>query len=157
MVALHDRDRTGEGQVVDVNLLDSMLPLMSALPSAAAHLGYEQPRLGTGIPYSVPRGRISAATAVGSRSPPRPSPSRTACSTLLGHGDDPRFTTFEFARGHREELDEIVGEWVGARSSTEVFAAFDEVEAAIGPVYSMHDLLADPHWSRATCSSPSTA
>src|SRR3954471_22358394 len=31
MVALHHRDRTGEGQVVDVNLLESMLQLMSAL------------------------------------------------------------------------------------------------------------------------------
>src|SRR5712691_5498788 len=56
MVALRHRDRTGEGQVIDVNLLESMLQMMSALPSAAAHLGYEQPRLGSGIPYTVPRG-----------------------------------------------------------------------------------------------------
>ena len=61
MVALRHRDRTGEGQVVDVNLLESMLQMMSALPSAAAHLGYEQPRLGSGIPYSVPRGTYRCA------------------------------------------------------------------------------------------------
>src|SRR4029078_1188149 len=41
MVALHERERSGAGQVVDVNLLESMLQMMSALPSAAAHLGYE--------------------------------------------------------------------------------------------------------------------
>src|SRR6476661_6598540 len=34
MVALRERDRSGEGQVVDVNLLESMLQMMSALPSA---------------------------------------------------------------------------------------------------------------------------
>ncbi len=61
MVALHERDRSGIGQVIDVNLLESMLQLMSALPSAAAHLGYEQPRLGSGIPYSVPRGTYRCA------------------------------------------------------------------------------------------------
>ena len=61
MVALRHRDRTGEGQVIDVNLLESMLQMMSALPSAAAHLGYEQPRLGSGIPYTVPRGTYRCA------------------------------------------------------------------------------------------------
>ena len=61
MVALRERDRSGEGQVVDVNLLESMLQMMSALPSAAAHLDYEQPRLGSGIPYSVPRGTYQCA------------------------------------------------------------------------------------------------
>src|SRR5688500_6721843 len=45
--------RSGVGQVVDVNLLESMLQLMGPLPSAAAVLGYDQPRLGSGIPYSV--------------------------------------------------------------------------------------------------------
>ena len=33
MVALRHRDRTGEGQVIDVNLLESMLQCMGALPS----------------------------------------------------------------------------------------------------------------------------
>ena len=35
--------------------------MMSALPSAAAHLDYDQPRLGSGIPYSVPRGTYQCA------------------------------------------------------------------------------------------------
>ena len=39
MVALRHRDRTGEGQVVDVSLLESMLQCMGALPSVWAHLG----------------------------------------------------------------------------------------------------------------------
>src|SRR3954463_3312082 len=54
MVALRHRDRTGEGQVVDISLLETMVQMMGALPSANAHLGYLQPRLGSGIPYTVP-------------------------------------------------------------------------------------------------------
>ena len=54
MVAVH----SGVGQVVDVNLLESMLQLMGALPSAWATLGYEQPRLGSGIPYTRAPGHL---------------------------------------------------------------------------------------------------
>jgi crotonobetainyl-CoA:carnitine CoA-transferase CaiB-like acyl-CoA transferase len=145
MVALRERDRSGAGQVVDVNLLESMLQMMSALPSAAAHLDYEQPRLGSGIPYSVPRGTYQCADGKWVAISTSAETVAHRVLTLLGHGDDPRFATFELRAGHREELDGIVAEWVGARPSEEVLAAFDAVEAAIGPVYSMHDLLADPH------------
>src|SRR6185369_16665633 len=145
MVALRERDRSGQGQVVDVNLLESMLQMMSALPSAAAHLDYEQPRLGSGIPYSVPRGTYQCADGKWVAISTSAESVAHRVLTLLGHGDDPRFATFELRAGHREELDGIVGDWVGRRPSAEVLAAFDEVEAAIGPVYSMHDLLADPH------------
>jgi crotonobetainyl-CoA:carnitine CoA-transferase CaiB-like acyl-CoA transferase len=145
MVALRERDRSGEGQVVDVNLLESMLQMMSALPSAAAHLDYEQPRLGSGIPYSVPRGTYQCADGKWVAISTSAESVAHRVLTLLGHGGDPRFATFEMRAGHREELDGIVSEWVGRRPSAEVLAAFDAAEAAIAPVYSMHDLLADPH------------
>ncbi|MGZ4711495.1 MAG: CaiB/BaiF CoA transferase family protein [Acidimicrobiia bacterium] len=145
MVALRHRDRTGEGQVVDVNLLDTMLSLMGPLHSAWAHLGYEQPRLGSGIPYSVPRGTYrtrdgrwvavsASAESVAAR-----------LMTLLGVADDPRFGSFEDRVAHREELDAIVRHWIGARDAAEVIAAFDAAHAAIAPVYSIADVAADPH------------
>ena len=55
--ALH----SGVGQVVDVNLLESLFQLMGPLIGAHRLLGYEQPRLGSGIPYSVPRGTYQCA------------------------------------------------------------------------------------------------
>ena len=145
MVALRERDRSGKGQVVDVNLLESMLQMMSALPSAAAHLDYEQPRLGSGIPYSVPRGTYQCADGEWIAISTSTESVAHRVMTLLGHGDDPRFATAEQRADHREELDGIVSAWVGARSRADVLAAFDAAEAAIAPVYSMHDLMADPH------------
>src|SRR5260370_29574399 len=95
MVALHDRERTGRGQVIDVNLLESMLPMMSALPSAAAHLGYEQPRLGSGIPYTVPRGTYQCSDGAWvAISTSAESVARRVLG-LVGVGDDPRFASFE--------------------------------------------------------------
>jgi crotonobetainyl-CoA:carnitine CoA-transferase CaiB-like acyl-CoA transferase len=64
---------------------------------------------------------------------------------LLGLGDDPRFVTFESRGEHRGELDAAVTAWVGARPSAEVLAAFEAAEAAIAPVYTVEDLLSDPH------------
>jgi crotonobetainyl-CoA:carnitine CoA-transferase CaiB-like acyl-CoA transferase len=145
MVALRHRDRTGEGQVIDVNLLESMLQMMSALPSAAAHLGYEQPRLGSGIPYTVPRGTYQCSDGEWIAISTSAESVAHRVLALLGVGDDARFATFEGRAAHRVELDEIVSKWVGARSSSEVVAAFEAAEAAIAPVYRMGELLADPH------------
>jgi crotonobetainyl-CoA:carnitine CoA-transferase CaiB-like acyl-CoA transferase len=145
MVALHDRERTGLGQVIDVNLLESMLQMMSALPSAAAHLGYEQPRLGSGIPYSVPRGTYRCADNRWVAISTSAESVAHRVLTLLGLGDDGRFATFESRAEHRDELDAAVSAWVGARPSAAVLAAFEAAEAAIAPVYTMREVLADPH------------
>jgi crotonobetainyl-CoA:carnitine CoA-transferase CaiB-like acyl-CoA transferase len=145
MVALRHRDRTGEGQVIDVNLLESMLQMMSALPSASAHLGYEQPRLGSGIPYTVPRGTYRCSDDVWIAISTSAESVAHRVLELIGVGGDARFGSFEGRAAHREELDEIVSRWIAARPSAEVFAAFEDAEAAIAPVYRMGDLLADPH------------
>ena len=63
MVALH----SGVGQVVDVNLLESLFQLMGPLIGAYRMFGYVQPRLGSGIPYTVPRGTYQCSDGCGSR------------------------------------------------------------------------------------------
>jgi crotonobetainyl-CoA:carnitine CoA-transferase CaiB-like acyl-CoA transferase len=145
MVALRHRDRTGEGQVVDVNLLDTMIQVMGALPAAYTRLGYLQPRLGSGIPYTVPRGTYQCADGAWVAISTSAESVAARVMELLGVGDDPRFATFESRVEHRAELDAIVAEWVGARPAAEVLAAFEEAHAAIAPVYSVADLVADPH------------
>ena len=64
---------------------------------------------------------------------------------LIGHRDDARFENFAGRIEHREELDALVEEWIGARPAAEVLAAFEAAHAAIAPVYTMADLAADPH------------
>jgi crotonobetainyl-CoA:carnitine CoA-transferase CaiB-like acyl-CoA transferase len=145
MVALHHRDRTGEGQVVDVSLLDTMIQLMGALPSAYAHLGYLQPRLGSGIPYTVPRGTYRCADGRWIAISTSAESVARRVMELLGAADDPRFTTFEGRVEHRAELDRLVAAWVGARPAAEVLDTFEAAHAAIAPVYTIAVLLADPH------------
>jgi crotonobetainyl-CoA:carnitine CoA-transferase CaiB-like acyl-CoA transferase len=122
-----------------------MLQMMSALPSAAAHLGYEQPRLGSGIPYSVPRGTYQCADGRWVAISTSAETVARRVLTLLGVEGDARFATFESRAAHREELDAIVRVWVSSRSSDAVMDAFARAEAAIAPVYTMAEVLADPH------------
>ena len=141
LVAVH----SGVGQVVDVNLLESMLQLMGPLVSAAALLGYQQPRLGSGIPYTVPRNTYRCAdgawVAVSSSS----ESVAGRVMRLVGADGDERFATFAGRVEHRAEVDARVAAWIGARSLDEVVAAFTEAEAAAAPVFTMADVLADPH------------
>jgi crotonobetainyl-CoA:carnitine CoA-transferase CaiB-like acyl-CoA transferase len=44
-----------------------------------------------------------------------------------------------------DELDRIVGEWIGARHSADVMAAFEAAGAAIAPIYDVEQVLHDPH------------
>ena len=145
LAALRHRDRTGEGQSVDVNLLESMLQIMGPLPSVWAELGELQPRLGSGIPYSVPRGTYRCADGVWVAVSTSAESVAHRVLRLLGVADQTRFATFDGRAEHREELDRLVGDWIAARPSSEVLSEFEAVEAAIAPVYTMADLLADPH------------
>ncbi len=135
----------GVGQVVDVDLLTSMVAVMGPAVSAWFTEGYEQPRLGSGIPYSVPRGTFCCAdgrwVAVSTSS----DAVAARVMALLGRGDDERFASFAGRVEHRDELDALLGAWIGERSSNEVLEAFEEAHAAVAPVYAVRDLAADPH------------
>ncbi|MCO8128112.1 CoA transferase [Acidimicrobiia bacterium EGI L10123] len=141
MVAVH----SGVGQVVDVNLLESLLQIMGPLVSAAAVEGWEQPRLGSGVPYTVPRGTWQCAdggwVAVSTSAE---SVARRVLE-LVGLGDDETLQTFDGRVAARGRIDARMAEWIGARTRDEVLAAFEEAQAACAPVYSMNEVLADPH------------
>jgi crotonobetainyl-CoA:carnitine CoA-transferase CaiB-like acyl-CoA transferase len=145
LVALRHRDRTGEGQVVDVSLLDSVLQMMGPLPAAYAATGYLQPRLGSGIPYSTPRGTYRCADGVWVAVSASSESVARRVLELFGIADDPRFATFGDRMAHRDALERAAADWIGARPSGEVLTAFEEAQAAIAPVYSMADVVADPH------------
>lgn len=142
MVALH----SGTGQVVDVNLLETIFHMMGPVISLYALTGELQPRLGSGLPYTVPRGTyccsdgewvgISASSDTVAR----------RVMHILGVDDD-RFSSFEGRVQHRDELEARMREWCAVRTRAEVIAVFEKAEAAIGPVYDMADIAKDEHFA----------
>jgi crotonobetainyl-CoA:carnitine CoA-transferase CaiB-like acyl-CoA transferase len=151
MIALWHARATGQGQVVDVNLIETLLQLMGPLIPARAHLGYEQPRLGSGLPWSVPRGTYRCADG---RWIALSASADTVASRLLrviGLGEDKRYATFAQRMLHREELEQYVAAWVGERTCDKVLQLLSDMDAAVAPVYSMAEVLADPHFCEREC------
>lgn len=140
MVALH----SGQGQVVDVTLLESLLQCMGPLPAAYGLMGFLQPRRGSSLPYSVPRGTwqcrdggwvaVSAsAETVGRR-----------VMELIGLGGRDDLQSFAGRIAARDEIDDRMAVFCAARTVDEVVAAFDAAHAAAAPVYDMAGVFADP-------------
>jgi len=143
MVALH----SGVGQIIDVSLLESMFQMMGPLVSLYRLTGEVQPRLGAGLPYSVPRGtyQCSDGTWVGISASSDSVANRV--TKLLGVGDDPRFATFQERMANRSALEALMVEWCAHRTRPEVLQAFTAAEAAVGPVMTMADIAHDPHYA----------
>lgn len=143
MVAL----RSGLGQVVDISLLESVFQIMGPLISLYAVTGQQQPRLGAGLPYTVPRGTYRCADGAWVGVSTSADSVAARVMALLGVGDDPRFATFDGRAANRDELEAIMREWCSARTQAEVIAAFEAAEAAIGPVLDMAEISRDPHYA----------
>lgn len=142
MVALH----SGVGQVVDVNLLESMFQLMGPLISGYLLRGELQPRLGSGIPYTVPRNVYRTADDRWVAVSTSAESVAQRVLELIGVQGDPRFADFAARAEHREELDARMAAWVAERSLVDVLDAFEAAQAAAAPVYDMADIAADPHY-----------
>lgn len=138
---------SGVGQVVDVNLLESLFQCMGPLPGAYAATGYLQPRLGSGIPYSVPRGtwRCSDGGWVAVSTSAESVAARVM--ELIGFGDRPELATFNGRIAARSEIDARMAEWCGARTLEAVLDEFAGAQAAAAAVYDMADIASDPHYA----------
>jgi crotonobetainyl-CoA:carnitine CoA-transferase CaiB-like acyl-CoA transferase len=148
MTALHARDHgDGRGQVIDLALYEPLLGIMGPTPSAYDQLGVVPQRQGNRSRNSAPRNTYltrdghwvavsSAATSVAAR-----------VMELVGRPELAREPWFSSARErveHVEELDGAVQSWIAARDLDDVVAAFDEVGAALFPVYDVAQMVADP-------------
>jgi crotonobetainyl-CoA:carnitine CoA-transferase CaiB-like acyl-CoA transferase len=142
MVALH----SGVGQVVDVNLLESLFQLMGPLLAVHQRTGYLQPRLGSALPYSVPRGTYRCADGRWIAFSASAESVAARVLALVGATQE-RFATFQGRMEHADELDHLVADWVAARSSDKVLAEFDRAEAACAPVLTIADIVEDPHFA----------
>ncbi len=141
MVAIH----SGVGQVVDANLIESMIQIMGPLPSLWLKSGQQQPRLGSGLPYSIPRGTyrtsddrwIAISTSADSVA--------DRVMQLVGLGGDPRVRTVADRMDHRRLVEDRVAAWVAERTMSEALEAIEAADGAAAQVYDISDLAADPH------------
>jgi crotonobetainyl-CoA:carnitine CoA-transferase CaiB-like acyl-CoA transferase len=100
MVAVH----SGVGQVVDTNLLETMFHVMGPLVSLYGLTGEQQPRLGSGLPYTVPRGTYLCSDGKWVATSTSSDSVAARVLELLDVADDERFATFTGRAANRYAL-----------------------------------------------------
>ena len=149
LAALHVRDRTGKGQVVDAALYESVLQVMEGLVAEYDASGFIRERSGsilTGIApsnvYSCKDGEFMIGANKDSL--------WKRLASAMGRpelGDDPRYAT-HLARGENQlELDELINAWTRTLTIEQVDALMIDHSIPAGRVYRAPDMLADPHFA----------
>lgn len=146
MVALHARETTGEGQVVDTAIIEPILAMLGPQITRWDQLRTVQPRTGNRSVNNAPRNTYQ--TADGSWVAVSTSAQSIAERVMRLVGRPELIDEPWFARGadralHADELDEAVGGWIAQRTRDDVIAAFEEAQAAVAPIYDAHDIVDD--------------
>lgn len=149
MIALREVEvKAGRGQVIDLPLLDPLFAILG--PQAANYrlTGKVKPRTGSRSTNSAPRNayRCSDGGYVSLSGSTQKMTERLFRAIgrpeLVG---DPRFRTNADRLQHADELDRIIGAFIGARTQEENVAFFEKAEVTIGPIYDTPQIMADPH------------
>lgn len=148
MSALHQRERTGHGQVVDVAIVEPIMAMLGPQITRWDQLHDLQPRLGNRSANNAPRNTYLTAddhwVAVSTSS----QSIAERVVRLVGRSDfldEPWFGSGHRRAQHADELDQAVASWIGRHTRAEVVDAFERAEAAVAPVFTAQDIVDDPH------------
>jgi crotonobetainyl-CoA:carnitine CoA-transferase CaiB-like acyl-CoA transferase len=146
-MALFQRAKDGRGQEIDLDLLSPIMTAVGPGVIYADQLGVDQQRTGNRSANNAPRNTYRTADGHWVAVSTSADSIARRVLTLVGHPeviDEPWFATGRQRAQHADLLDGYVADWIGARTRGEVLGAFEEVGAAVAPVYRPSELLDDP-------------
>lgn len=147
LAALRRRDRTGEGDHLDVALSDSLLSLLSVRAGYTFATGEPFPSIGRSHVYFVPEGIFTAADGYLQVSTVTEAQWEQLAAALDREDllEDPRFTTLQDRREHREELNAILDEEFATRSVDAWVPILQEQEVPAQRIYDTRSVWEDEH------------
>lgn len=147
LAALRHRDETGEGQHIDLALLDAQLSLLANQSSNYLNGGMIPRRLGNEHPNTVPYQDFSCSDGDILLPLGNDKQLRQFCE-ILGRpdiADDPRFFDNAARNANRPALQVELRKEIGKWKSDELIAAMEKVKLPCGKVNEIPQILADPH------------
>jgi crotonobetainyl-CoA:carnitine CoA-transferase CaiB-like acyl-CoA transferase len=151
LMALYWRDAMGGqvGQVVDVSLYEPMFRLSHNIAGEYGHSGKVRQRAGNTRTWTVPGEQFRTAD---SKWVLIIAPSdRLFIRLCLAMGRpelaaDPRFSEVHIRQQHADEVHAEIRAWVRNLTIAEVIATLDDAQVPVGPIYSIEEIFADPHY-----------
>jgi len=149
LAALHRRDVTGCGEIVDVALYESVFSLLEAILPEYGYAGSVRQRRGNALLGSAPSNVYPTGDnrwiTIGANGD---SIFRRFCSAIEQPelADDPRFADNQSRRANVAALDRLIEGWTRQHDVGELWEILVRAEVPAAPVYSIADVVADPQY-----------
>ena len=148
--ALHYRERTGRGQMVDSAIYEAVLAMMESLITEYDKAGYIRERTGAILPKIAPSNVYSTQDGEMVLIAANQDTVFTRLAEAMGQPElakDPRYATHTARGEHQAQLDALIGAWAGRNSRAEILRLLEQFGVPGGLIYRAPEMLADPHFA----------
>jgi formyl-CoA transferase len=146
LVALHERESSGRGQLVDVALTESLFSMLEGILPEYAYHGAVRERTGNIAHNSAPTNAYPCADGDLVCIAANTNGLFATLARTIGRddlADDPMLATNEGRVARAAELDEAIAEWTRTRSADEVVALLRDRQVPVSRINSIADIVAD--------------
>lgn len=149
LAALHARERTGRGQIVDSALYEAVLQVMESIVPEYVVSGYIRERSGSKLPGIAPSNVYPCRDGDYLIGANQDAVFARLCAAM-GRPElakDPRYVDHVSRGRNQDELDDLIAEWTRTLTIAEVEALMIEHSVPAGKVYRAPEMLEDPHFA----------
>jgi formyl-CoA transferase len=147
--AIHVRQRTGRGQVVDSAIYEAVLAMMESLIPEYTVAGYTRERTGSILPNVAPSNVYPTAGGEQILIAANQDTVFARLAEVMGQpelADDERYATHSARGEHQRELDDLIAAWTATQDADDLLARLEEHGVPAGRIYRAADMLDDPHF-----------
>ncbi len=147
LAAVNGRELTGEGQKIDVALVDSAVASLEIINMIYLVEGRVPQRIGNRYESTYPYDSFRASDGGLVIGAANDKLWKSLCQLMErpGLADDPRYLTVSDRVAHHQEIKPIVEEWTGRHTVEEVCRIVDEAGIPCAPILSIDQVTKDPH------------
>jgi len=149
LMALHARERTGRGQVIDAAIYESVLAMMENMVTEYDITGYVRERSGAVLPGIAPSNVYPTSDGMALIGGNGDTVFARLCECMGEPAlkDDPRYASHAARGVNQAELDQRIAAWTKGFTSAELLARLEEFGVPCGRVFRAPDMLADPQYA----------
>jgi len=150
MSLLRVKTGQGRGQVVDVSLYESVFNLMESLVPEYDLMGHVRTRTGGALPGISPSNTYPSSDGRHVVVAGNSDAIFKRLMQVVGRpdlADEPALASNDGRVRSNEMLDAVIATWTSARTMDEILARLDAADVPAGRIYSVADIVEDPHYA----------
>jgi len=147
MSAVYYRDRTGEGQFIDIAMMDSCFATLENHVVIQTIGGVTPQRNGNSNQNASPFNTFKSKDGYVCIAVANDALFEKFCNTI-GKPElisDPRFINNQNRKDNEDLLTPIVESWTSQRNTNDICEIFDKAKVPVGPILGIDELVEDPH------------